>query len=983
MMMMMMMIMGFEYQMNRDEPEWDPCRERVRDYRDCGREFPFANASRSVDDFVLLVSHVFHPPSLLASPYLTIITYAFCESYPLADLVDYTYVFSSCCSLLLLCQGMKSILTQSALDALCETFHIPDTVYPKLLGPNDRIRNSPPLSVIAAAKVSHFEILCRVHGFVPTVDSLKHWDDHFFWVDASIFPLDVLWHNNKTLRKDPHPTTAKFNANVCDYLADNLAPFRKLPEPFLCFVGISRYYDLDENCYPTFWAGDDEEMDLVSFINHADPTKNEVVQDEGVHAVNEESGDVTVADQVGQSDHVIHVRGFEIVEGDEVGITAMATLTFITSYVSITPEREGGGHTDSITGPNLRTQRTSERFIVLSDSSHHSSTNAADDEVTSIFRSSVPPPLTVATTTIVDATSTPTPSAGTEPVPCSIFRDSTSTGEANQDVAVLPTPLVQSFPRIHFLCRKMWTQRLFARHTFLNEMLPMILLLMTLISAVVSLTTWLLLCFSPSSSAWTMHNCLLNFMSKRPVRHALAPKLGCGWSMNLGVAEASDAIHLCSQVATVEAAQASRANELNVLKERNSTLEEEKGAFESKVVAFQSADVTKVVELASLTAQVAKITKDLSELGLSCDEPSIKAFSLKVEKDRLVGQVSSLEGICSGLCNEVTGYKLFKKQTEAVQDEQVRVFSEKVAGLDSELMAIGRDIDKGIQNGLATGIDHGKAGRDLAEVAAYNLVMEANYVSVVNALRVVDFPLLALLASYKDASMSDLMDLLRLEGPAVETPEANQFHPAPEQLMLPIHRQEDQVANIVPPILVADGEVLGPGPSTKVPPHSNVVFEKEEMETTASVTSYGPSHLGLSFPLSFAWMASLFWYTGSPGLKLVLRTLELKYFSIFALLLASRIVSCSLISFKRSRLISKALSFYAMSISVVLKTCGISSIQSLLLSFSPASFLLQAYVCSFYQAIGLRVLDGGKALADVQLFTPIFEWVVPKLLSVI
>ncbi|GJU89796.1 hypothetical protein Tco_0905428 [Tanacetum coccineum] len=116
---------------------------------------------------------------------------------------------------------------------------------------------------------------------------------------------------------------------------------------------------------------------------------------------------------------------------------------------------------------------------------------------------------------------------------------------------------------------------------------------------------------------------------------------------------------------------------------------------------------------------------------------------------------------------------------------------------------------------------------------------------------------------------------------------------------------------------------------------------------SASVTSYGPSHLGLSFLLSLVWLALLFRYTRSPGLKLVLRTLEL------------------------SRLISKASSFCTMSISAVLmvgmlifagittsvlyvskngvsllldlimvrcayKTCGISSIQSLLLSSSRA-----------------------------------------------
>ncbi|GJZ13692.1 retrovirus-related pol polyprotein from transposon TNT 1-94 [Tanacetum coccineum] len=39
--------------------------------------------------------------------------------------------------------SLKSILTQSALDALCEKFYIPDAVHPELPGPNARIRNSP------------------------------------------------------------------------------------------------------------------------------------------------------------------------------------------------------------------------------------------------------------------------------------------------------------------------------------------------------------------------------------------------------------------------------------------------------------------------------------------------------------------------------------------------------------------------------------------------------------------------------------------------------------------------------------------------------------------------------------------------------------------------------------------------------------------------------------------------------------------------
>ncbi|GJU98790.1 hypothetical protein Tco_1328061 [Tanacetum coccineum] len=106
---------------------------------------------------------------------------------------------------------VTSTLTQTALDAFCQKYHIPDTIHPELPGPNQNIRNSPVgktgvytrffdfanfriplsmfheyfrislalLSVIAAAKISHFEILCRVHGYVPTVGLF-----HRFYVNS-------------------------------------------------------------------------------------------------------------------------------------------------------------------------------------------------------------------------------------------------------------------------------------------------------------------------------------------------------------------------------------------------------------------------------------------------------------------------------------------------------------------------------------------------------------------------------------------------------------------------------------------------------------------------------------------------------------------------------------------------------------------------------------------------------------------------------
>ncbi|GKF15526.1 hypothetical protein Tco_0056988 [Tanacetum coccineum] len=57
--------------------------------------------------------------------------------------------------------------------------------------------------------------------------------------------------------------------------------------------------------------------------------------------------------------------------------------------------------------------------------------------------------------------------------------------------------------------------------------------------------------------------------------------------------------------------------------------------------------------------------------------------------------------------------------------------------------------------------------------------------------RQVDFSLLAELNSHKDASVEDIMNLLRLESPLADAPGMSGLHP--EQLRLPIHRSEDQV----------------------------------------------------------------------------------------------------------------------------------------------------------------------------------------------
>nr|GEU45269.1 hypothetical protein [Tanacetum cinerariifolium] len=275
---------------------------------------------------------------------------------------------------------------------------------------------------------------------------------HLIQVDASVFPIVVPWYLNKSLKKDPSPLPTEYNADVYDYLAANSAPFKKFSEPFLCLIGISRYYTLDEGCYPTCWDDEDEggcslfmrevpllelTKDRVVLLVGVYDRGNANVQGAGNDDVNEGPKKIKkkrkVTDGVGGSgyppkklredygtsdDAGVSVAGKSLVSlqgllerstlAMKVGVTAAAIIPFVTSFVITTAEHEGGRDGDSATGPIIRTCPAMERFVVLTDSSLYSGTNATDDEVTSIVRSPVNP---------------------------SIFRDSASSTTAEADVA--------------------------------------------------------------------------------------------------------------------------------------------------------------------------------------------------------------------------------------------------------------------------------------------------------------------------------------------------------------------------------------------------------------------------------------------------------------------------------------------------------------------------------------------------------------------
>ncbi|GKC04526.1 hypothetical protein Tco_0996136 [Tanacetum coccineum] len=518
----------------------------------------------------------------------------------------------------------------------------------------------------------------------------------------------------------------------------------------------------------------------------------------------------------------------------EFGVTTVATVPFVTSSVSLTPDHEG--------------------VVVLIFS------NAADVEVCFIVMSLVLDPLimtmAIATTVVADTVVAGVTSAlvlgvGTEPVHASIFTDFASVGTVGPDIAGPSQPAGTELSADTFYVSQDMDSKTLC---LVDQLAPPMLF-----SQLRGMDYDQL--FSEFNVGVVRQTCLNAEVRMQTEHiHREKKKLEGRCSRRTDLLKEKDA----EIVATVEVAEVARASELDGLRERNLAFEGKKNTLKGQIATLESTARSKDTELASLNAQVAKLNDDLSSLQLSFGELSAKAATLD--------------------------YELFKGQIEAVQDE-VKVLSYCVSELDPDLMgAIGRAIDKGMQNGLEAGIDHGRVERSLADVSAYDPSTEANY----------------------DVSIADIMSLLHLEGPAAETPKASQLQPSYEQLMLPIHRTKDNVVigetslsfsldvvrahvqrirgdasshclslseamvplieplsaenlvgeastsrvpaaaattttlsipvtaiifSSIPPISVADYEVLDAEPQAEVSHSAKFVFEKEELDTTPDHTS--------------------------------------------------------------------------------------------------------------------------------------------------
>ncbi|GKA68865.1 hypothetical protein Tco_0768782 [Tanacetum coccineum] len=551
--------------------------------------------------------------------------------------------------------------------------------------------------------------------YTKPLDSLKNWNDHFFWVDSFACSASFPWSTNKGVPKDPFPESSKFNAEHYAILVAHPAPFHKYPELFLCLVGISRYYTLDVDTYTEFLRDGDEEMDLLSFIRTADPMKVRVSERQRADdeprilettvgrvvpllpvAPARTSGELeaSVERLFGEED-----GGEQVEQGDSAGggqgvdiqLVIAAADTIVEDVAPLQPMRQkkrktvvvdasGPSHPPKKlkedygdpSGPSIAGKPSApQRFVIFSDSSHHFGANIAEAEVDSIVRSSTPIIATVVTAT-VDAVAT----AKETPVRPSLFgvgsssaggTDPTPGGFSDVSGSDFLIGGIRTIVEPDFDLQKVYVpqwsvtngSRLDDGHVCC-EMLDE---------------------FAPPKF----------FASIRGMEHdQLFTEFNVGAARHISL--------------SVEVRMRAEYN----IKEKRKL----RAVVEEKDILLKA----KGEEVDSLKAQLLVKEAKAAEPSVSVLKLLNLAATVKVreqeaaDSDAMVTAVHALEVTCSSLRDQISTY---------------------------ERAAISRAIEKGMQDGLAAGIEHGARGRRLEDLVAYNPSMEEDYNAALQELHLV------------------------------------------------------------------------------------------------------------------------------------------------------------------------------------------------------------------------------------------------------
>ncbi|GJX79523.1 hypothetical protein Tco_0327672 [Tanacetum coccineum] len=738
---------------------------------------------------------------------------------------------------------VTSVLTQRELDLHCATFNIPAELRPELPDRNSRIKDSPEgkigmytrfmeftnyrillskfllcvleyyqinlsqLSVIGAAKVSHFEIMCRALGRIPIVD-------------ASVCPLSISRFGVTFVVKDPLSVDEAVDLPCVELLNENCTLIRKYPEIFLCFVGLSRSF-VETDVRPTLLRDIDEEMGLLDFVKSADPFKVKV--GERTLAENEVSLITETKDKVISSslqiislvDHTIQdelnvnsdkrkkrvafVSGSSPVKkaqtkgiGEQAavgsGSAAPATKDATSSFVTPTSKHA----LEDVLYDNVRTRPPTGRFVVLSSSSADTDIHAASQVVLLVSSSqagvSVPTAESVGDGYPLPApefetgTLSATPSHGSS---ANDFYESQTVDSATAMNVYVPNWNVTNNARVddHVICR-------------------------SLLDNVTPPGYWDALRNQSDVG-------FLNSFNINSAQHICMASELC--------------LHYEHEIMTREKFERKFTNSVAVVQQR-----------EAEVVELK----VKLEKSESEVAEVEEIRKRVSDLEAMVAVKVGEVASLTTQNASLLEKVSIVELERDSLKSQVMGEGKMREEFVSQQDAVEQCFTEHAVKLDARIADVRRDMDndryphmltaiagrrwvirhgfrlavykcarsvecrsamgkvismaiiKGIQQGLEAGVVHGKAGRSLAQIEAYDPEVKEKYVATVSKFESVSFLLLDELESLKDSPLTLIMSALVLKddhGITDAAPGFAPFQPSLDQIFVPIYSKSGYV----------------------------------------------------------------------------------------------------------------------------------------------------------------------------------------------
>ncbi|GJX46607.1 hypothetical protein Tco_0271797 [Tanacetum coccineum] len=571
-------------------------------------------------------------------------------------------------------------------------------------------------------------------------------------------------------------------------LENNEDPFRRYPELFLCLVGLSPYYPFDENTYPAFERPDGTDMGLLDFIKTADPRK--------VQAVKVQKKD----DQVKLLESTSHC--FMSLVTPAAGGSSSAAAPEVSAPAEVEPENVVPEDTYlDLTRPDevVATQPGKSKRKRLGKQSdtlpakqlrkdHPSFATGTSGKTHAGLRQLMPTsPLVSRPSFQADIQAHVVQSARITDVP--VYTAAATVTSARENVGVTPTSDVFGSSQLE---TSEGSDDSFYELPALN-------------SAKAKRCMDYEQLYTEFNVGAARQICLESEVRSR-VEHELdlKEKLKGKYDARGRLLEEKD---------------------LEILRLKSLLVEEAEKA--------ERAEKAETAEVVRLRGQVSALTGEsaLDDSKAACAEAGSLITSLTSERDRLTSEVSTLH----------TAFQDFKEKAEAQQEEQAQVLYNRVAELEAHVMdvsgrlegefypaylttlagrrwflthgiqlavlkcfkspeyqgilghALGRAMDFGMQEGLEAGYEHGVAGTPLSAVEAYNPeAARTSYFDAVRALEDVDFPLVNLLKSKKDAGMDEVLDCFILDGPLVDLPEAAHLQPCLERLSVPIHHSDDK-----------------------------------------------------------------------------------------------------------------------------------------------------------------------------------------------